>query len=531
MTQAPRTPMTIRFRLTLIVGLLVFLMCVFLLVGYWTGSANNQKLRSIYELTNQKTILAVKLSDAYSKDLITLVQKLSMGVYPWEVGLGRLKEIEDSVQTSQAQLQTLPFSPEERELVQDITEKSNAAAALMKDLDSILHAQDKGKLGHLVSRLYLNVDPVSYSVQNFLDYELGQVNDQIDKNRKEFLNHSLTLGLFAFFLMVLALWFVGRMIQNQITGPLQRVNEGLKEIARGEGDLTRRLPVSSRDEIGQLAEGFNTFVGKLQEMIQSLERTVNRLSLASGQLSEVAASVSSASQQSSSQATIMAAASRQVSQNLQIVSKATNGMSQSIREIAVNANQAAQVADAAVEAAQASDENVSSLSQSGKEIGEVLKVITGVNKQTNLLALNATIEAARSGEAGKGFSVVAGEIKELARQTARSADDIGHKIEAIQARTLLSAQSIRNIGEVIQRVHEIANSIASAVEEQTATTNEMGRNLSEAAKSGEEISANISNMAQAVSSVSKGAVDIQTAARSLSEVTHQLKDLMGQFKV
>ena len=127
--------------------------------------------------------------------------------------------------------------------------------------------------------------------------------------------------------------------------------------------------------------------------------------------------------------------------------------------------------------------------------------------------------------------MVAGEIKELARQTARSADDIGHKIEAIQARTLLSAQSIRNIGEVIQRVHEIANSIASAVEEQTATTNEMGRNLSEAAKSGEEISANISNMAQAVSSVSKGAVDIQTAARSLSEVTHQLKDLMGQFKV
>jgi methyl-accepting chemotaxis protein len=206
-------------------------------------------------------------------------------------------------------------------------------------------------------------------------------------------------------------------------------------------------------------------------------------------------------------------------------------MSLSIRDIAVNANQAAQVTDSAVLAAKASDENVLALSQSGKEIGEVLKVISGVNKQTNLLALNATIEAARSGEAGKGFSVVAGEIKELARQTSRSADDIGHKIEAIQARTLLSAQSIRNIGEVINRIHEIANSIASAVEEQTATTNEMGRNLSEAAKSGEEISSNISNMAEAVNSVSKGAVDIQSTARSLGEVTRQLKDLMGQFKV
>lgn len=524
-------PMTIRTRLVWIIATLVILMGLFLLFGFWVGNANNQKLRTIYDLNNQKTILAVKLSDSYSKDLITLVQKLSSGVFPWEVGEGRLREIEENVQSSRSQLQTLSFSPDENQLVQDISDKADAAAQLMKDLEMILQAHDMEKLRRLDSRVYLNVDPVSYSVQNFLDYELGQANDQINHNRTEFLRDSIGLGLLAALLMGLAVWFVARMIQDQIAGPLLRVGQGLKEIARGEGDLTRRLPVSGQDEIGQLAEAFNTFVGKLQAMVQSLEQTVNSLDRASNQLNDVAMVVSSASQQTSIQATVMAAASRQVSQNLQIVSSATSGMNLSIREIANSANQAAQVADKAVEASQSSNENVSALSQSGKEIGEVLKVITGVNKQTNLLALNATIEAARSGEAGRGFSVVAGEIKELARQTSHSAEDIGHKIESLQARTLLSAQSIRNIGEVINRIHEIANTIASAVEEQTATTLEMSRNLSEAAKSGEEISSNITNMAQAVGNVSKGAVDIQSAAHSLAGVTQQLKNLMGQFKV
>src|SRR5271154_6037911 len=164
---------------------------------------------------------------------------------------------------------------------------------------------------------------------------------------------------------------------------------------------------------------------------------------------------------------------QQVSQNLNSLSIGASEMTSTIQSIATNAQDAAKVASTAVDAARAANVSVTKLGKSSAEIGQVIKVITSIAQQTNLLALNATIEAARAGEAGKGFAVVANEVKELAKQTAKATEDIGHKINAIQADTDGAAMAIGTVSAVINKINDISATIAAAVEQQGATTSEM----------------------------------------------------------
>jgi methyl-accepting chemotaxis protein len=206
-------------------------------------------------------------------------------------------------------------------------------------------------------------------------------------------------------------------------------------------------------------------------------------------------------------------------------------MNASIREIAMNATEAAKIANSAVGIASETTDTISRLGVSSTEIGQVVKVITSIAQQTNLLALNATIEAARAGESGKGFAVVANEVKELAKATAEATKDISHKIEAIQGDTQNAVDAVLNIRTVIGRISDISSSIAAAVEQQTATTNEISRNVSEAASGGEAIARNIANAAELAQNTSSGALDNQRSAGELSRMAAELKSLVGQFKV
>jgi methyl-accepting chemotaxis protein len=203
----------------------------------------------------------------------------------------------------------------------------------------------------------------------------------------------------------------------------------------------------------------------------------------------------------------------------------------SIREIAGTPARRPRSPRTAVAVAQATNQTVAKLGESSQEIGKVIKVITSIAEQTNLLALNATIEAARAGEAGKGFAVVANEVKELAKETAKATEEISQKIEAIQADTKGAVKAIAEISTIIAQINDISNTIASAVEEQTATTNEMGRNLTEASKGVSEIARNITGVATAAQNTSQGAADVQKAARALSEMAAQLQTLVGKFRI
>ena len=300
--------------------------------------------------------------------------------------------------------------------------------------------------------------------------------------------------------------------------------------AAATGDLTREVPIKGDDAIGRIGEGLDKFLRDLRPSIEAIDRNAQTLGAASEGLSTVSQRMSANAEQTSAQANLVSMAAEQVSRNVQTVVTGVEEMGISIAEIAKNATEAAKVATIAVSVAERTNATVANLGESSAEIGKVIKVITAIAGQTNLLALNAAIEAARAGEAGKGFAVVANEVKELARETAKATDDISQKIEAIQRDTRGAVEAIGQIVDIIDTINDIQGTIARAVEEQTATTNEIGRNVAEAAKGSSEIALNITAVAQAALGTTEGAGNARQAAADLARMASELQKLVSLFR-
>jgi methyl-accepting chemotaxis protein len=317
---------------------------------------------------------------------------------------------------------------------------------------------------------------------------------------------------------------------RSITRPMLATVRVLRNIAEGEGDLTQRVDQSTGDELGEMGRWFNTFMVKLEGLIVRVAKSTEVVAGSSEKLFAVSHQMGVGAEETSAQANVVAAAADQVTRNLQTVAAATEEMTASIGEISKNASAAAGVAARAVAKARQANVTMDHLGVSSAEIGEVVKVINSIAQQTKLLALNATIEAARAGAAGKGFAVVANEVKDLANETARATQQISEKIHAIRTGTEGAVVAIAEIGDIISQMHDISTTIASAVEEQTATTREIARNVSEAAMGESHVTENITSVAQAAESTSGGAQSTQTAAGELAGMAAELQKVVGVFK-
>ena len=318
------------------------------------------------------------------------------------------------------------------------------------------------------------------------------------------------------------------MLKNNINGLADDVNMLAK--AAVDGKLAIRAEASKHQgEFRKIVEGFNNTLDTVVEPLKFAANQASSLASSAEELTAVSTQMAGNAEETATQANVVSAASEQVSKNVTVVASGSEQMQTSIREISKSANEAAKVAKTAVGVAETTNGTIAKLGESSIEIGKVIKVITSIAQQTNLLALNATIEAARAGEAGKGFAVVANEVKELAKETAKATEEIGQKIEAIQGDTKGAVQAIGEISAIINQINDISNNIASAVEEQTVTTNEIGRNVGEAAKGTGEIAKNIGGVAMAAQNTTKGAADTQKAAHALSTMAAQLQTLVSKF--
>jgi methyl-accepting chemotaxis protein len=315
---------------------------------------------------------------------------------------------------------------------------------------------------------------------------------------------------------------------DAVVGPLKDVAATLDKLAGG--DLTVQLTGEYAGDFKKLSDAVNTLALQVRSAIQQIGNNTKALVSAAEELNKVSQQMGASAEETAAQSNVVSAASGQVTNNVATVATAADEMGASIKEIAKNTAEATQVATTAVRTAEATNVTIGKLGQSSAEIGQVIKVITSIAQQTNLLALNATIEAARAGEAGKGFAVVANEVKELAKETAKATEDISRKIEAIQNDTKGAVEAIGQIGTVIGQINDIQTTIASAVEEQSATTNEISRNLAEAAKGTTDISHNIAGVAEAARSTTAGASETQKSAQALERMAAELQGLVGQFK-
>ncbi len=300
--------------------------------------------------------------------------------------------------------------------------------------------------------------------------------------------------------------------------------------AAATGDLTQNLSATGADTIDRMAQGLNQLLTTLRDSMSRIGKTAQTLAGAAEELTMVSHQMGNNAEAASTKATQASATADQVSANVEAVATATEEMGASIREIAQNAAEAAKVVASAVTMAQNANATVRKLGESSAGISNIIKVITSIAEQTHLLALNATIEAARAGEAGKGFAVVANEVKELAKETAKATEEIGRKIEAIQIDTGSAVGAIGGISTIINQINDIQITIASAVEEQTATTNEIGRSVADAARGSSAIARNITNVAEATQNTLSSANDMHNAAGEMARMAAELQQLVDYFR-
>jgi methyl-accepting chemotaxis protein len=280
-----------------------------------------------------------------------------------------------------------------------------------------------------------------------------------------------------------------------------------------------RTAAQRKADMHRLADEFQAAVGNIVETVSS----------ASTELEAAAGTLTKTAEVTQELSGTVAAASEQASANVQSVASATEEMTSSVNEISRQVQESSKIASEAVKQAQQTDSRINALSQAAGRIGDVVKLITAIAEQTNLLALNATIEAARAGEAGRGFAVVASEVKALAAQTGKATEEISAQIAGMQTATQESVASIKEIGGTIGRISEIASTIAAAVEEQGAATQEIARNVGEAAKGTQQVASNITDVNRGAGETGSASAQVLSSAQSLSSESNHLKAEVDKF--
>ena len=406
-----------------------------------------------------------------------------------------------------------------------------------------------------------------YYTDQFIKKEIAKKKEKTDQSISEFnsiaqksIQNSIKTQIIVTACIVICLIVsIVLCLQFIVSKPLNRTVAMIEDIAKGEGDLTKRLEVMSNDEVGSLAKWFNVFVEKLQGIIvdiagnsqklngssDDLLKISDEMSKGSDMMFEKSNTVAAAAEEMSSNMSSVASASEESSTNINMVSAAAEEMTSTINEIARNTEKTRITSNETVSRAKTASENIGKLSNSAQEIGKVVETINDISEQTNLLALNATIEAARAGEAGKGFAVVASEIKSLAQQTADATLEIKAKIESIQDSTQETVSEVEEITTAISSVNEMIDTVAAAVEEQSATTKEIATNVTQAAQGIQEVTENVTQSSDVAGEIAKDIADVNQSsnemsnnstqvndsAKELNSLSDELKRTVNQFKV
>jgi methyl-accepting chemotaxis protein len=333
--------------------------------------------------------------------------------------------------------------------------------------------------------------------------------------------------LLAFLIGALVAGGLMALVARSVLRPLRRVKTALDQVATG--DLAIDTEIAATDEFGAMTASLNKAVDKVRAMLSQVHEVSEALGTSASSLSAHMSDIGDEAGVGSEESSSAASAAEQISASVQSVASATEEMAAAVHGIAGNAERAARVAAAAVEAADLASQSVAHLEQSSREIGSVVAVITAIAEQTRLLALNATIEAARAGDSGRGFAVVAGEVKGLADETTKSTGDIAQQVETIQRDSAAAVKSIEQFATVASEINAAQQNIAAAVEEHTATTSEIGRRVTEAANGTDQVAKNVSRVARTAVSTTTRVNSAKSVAADIAAMSQKLSAAVAGY--
>jgi methyl-accepting chemotaxis protein len=457
------------------------------------------------------------------------------------------------------QYEPLVTSPEERALYNDWSKTWDEYRKGTQEVMA-MSRKDAGRFPHDAHELNTKtVNKMALDADNILKKDIDLNNTGADKAAADAAaSYASAFAMMAVILGAAVIIGIGVGVYL-----VRDVSNGIASIVKpmqalGQGDLSVEIPHrGEKTEIGLMADALQVFKEALiakraadeaaakdaeakiergrrvdnitQDFEQMIGEIVQTVASASSQLESSAGTLSSTADRSQSLATAVAAASEEASTNVQSVASATEEMASSVNEISRQVQDSARMASDAVGQARSTTERVSELSKAATRIGDVVELINTIAGQTNLLALNATIEAARAGEAGRGFAVVASEVKALAEQTAKATGEIGQQINGIQAATQDSVNAIKEISGTIEKLAEISSTIAAAVEEQGAATQENSRNVQQAAEGTQQVSSNITDVQRGATETGSASSQVLAAAKTLSGDSGRLKTEVSKF--
>ena len=465
-----------------------------------------------------------------------------------------IESVKDNVREFDAKLVTLARqsqNPRRQALAQSIASLASEYAAAVGELATAVVALDK-QVNVTMAKIANDAAEVIASTRASQIQALDDLHDRTVAANTLTRTIATALSTGALVFGALLAWLIGRGIANPVTG----MTAAMRTLAAG--DTAVEIPSTGRkDEIGEMAATVQVFKDsmieaerlraeqqaeqarqiergqKIESSVRAFETSitgvVDSVASAATELRSTAQSMAATSEETTRQSTTVAAASEQATQNVQTVASAAEELSASIREITQQVTQASAVIQEGVRQTMESNEQVQGLAATAEKIGGVVQIISDIAGQTNLLALNATIEAARAGDAGKGFAVVASEVKALANQTAKATDEIASQIKAIQEATRIAARSIASVTETIGKVDQTAAAIASAVEEQGSATQEISRNVLQAAQGTQEVSGNIAGVSEAAQQTGAAASQVLASAGELSQNGEVLKAQVQEF--